>query len=210
MMMRLRFLSFLVNSISLVMLVRRDIVSHFLVTRSDVGVNYNTWFDGCPLTVASSKCFVEMVRLLLEAFDLSQSQKVSSGDLFTFDLNNALIETIRKKSSGNENEDDLFEIINLLVDHGANPHSSAPSRNHKTETDKKLLGDTPLCTAVSFGDSAVVKYMIDAYSNLLRTRQANRRSNPMLRSQPESYFNFLEQKEWEQVHLSVQVRFVLH
>mmetsp|Transcript_14276 Transcript_14276/g.29044 ORF Transcript_14276/g.29044 Transcript_14276/m.29044 type:complete len:757 (+) Transcript_14276:3-2273(+) len=184
----------------------RDVVSHILGTRSNSGLNYTTWFDGCPITVASSKCYVEMVRLLLDSFDLSQSHTIPSEDPVMFDLNNALIKTIRKKSSGDGSEDDdLFEIISLLVDHGANPHISVPSRNHRMEKDKTVTGDSPLCTAVTCCDPAVVKYMIDAYSRLLRTRQVNRRSDPILRSQPELYFKILEQKEWDQVHASVLI-----
>ena len=224
---------------------RKDVAMHLLVTRYSTGGNFLSWFVGCPLTIAASNNSLAMVRMLLEVgYDFYSPYKTgrnpsSPGSLVAYDVNRALLETICRKvckpglkaSGSNENvaacsnfpteekseyfDSDTDEIIRLLIEHGANPHTSvsllqtgkADNFTRKGDIDYRdqLNDDTPLFAAVSAADANAVKCMLDAHSRALESFRALRRKDPILCTQPESYFQILERKEDDVVHSSLQV-----
>mmetsp|Transcript_23160 Transcript_23160/g.39588 ORF Transcript_23160/g.39588 Transcript_23160/m.39588 type:complete len:668 (-) Transcript_23160:1430-3433(-) len=196
---------------------------HLLTSRIPTGPSYSEWFDGCPLIVAASKNSVEMARLLLDycydaCIPVSGTNNHTRNDSASNEVNRALLETIyRLPGEDEENSlDDTCTIIRLLIAQGnANPHIPVSIRmNEKphTEGDKTILlsylkgkmtqEDTPLSAAARAANSEVVRCMLDCYSSALRGFKTQRRNDPLLRSQPESYFRLLEEREDDAVYSS--------
>ncbi|KAL7522528.1 hypothetical protein ACHAWX_007222 [Stephanocyclus meneghinianus] len=190
----------------------RDIAMHLLVSRFANRSDFSTWFAGCPLSIASSNDSVEMVRMLLEV-----------GHPTVYDTNRALLEAVRCKANTpqDELEDDSearCEIIRLLISSGANPHSLVATsqfpEQHLVHTDRSALNKhlkakirqdvVPLTVAVCFDDVEGVKTMLTSYALALPSIRSSRRSDPLLRSQPESYFQTLEKREDDVVDSSLQ------
>eukprot|EP00584_Thalassiosira_punctigera_P022424 CAMPEP_0172563206 /NCGR_PEP_ID=MMETSP1067-20121228/99966_1 /TAXON_ID=265564 ORGANISM="Thalassiosira punctigera, Strain Tpunct2005C2" /NCGR_SAMPLE_ID=MMETSP1067 /ASSEMBLY_ACC=CAM_ASM_000444 /LENGTH=637 /DNA_ID=CAMNT_0013353605 /DNA_START=141 /DNA_END=2054 /DNA_ORIENTATION=+ len=157
-----------------------------------------------------------MTRLLLDiGYDSSAPFSATRnlpgiGDASHDEANLALLEAIHQRSGeGNENvnSDDADEIIRLLIRQGgANPHLSvAPLGQSRGETTRR---EAPLSAAARAGDAGAISCMLDAYSSALVKSSALRRSDPLLRSQPESYFRLVEERECDTEHSSVDAALV--
>eukprot|EP00571_Detonula_confervacea_P004529 CAMPEP_0172327472 /NCGR_PEP_ID=MMETSP1058-20130122/59675_1 /TAXON_ID=83371 /ORGANISM="Detonula confervacea, Strain CCMP 353" /LENGTH=627 /DNA_ID=CAMNT_0013044537 /DNA_START=151 /DNA_END=2031 /DNA_ORIENTATION=- len=174
-----------------------------------------------------------MVKLLLEiGYDASVSYGAArifpgnDGKLAHDEVNRALLEIIYRMTDDekeNGNSDDTYEIIRLLISQGgANPHINVsirfPGKPH-TQGDRMLLlrylkgkmtqEDTPLSAAARVADAEAVRCMINAYSSSLGEFKTQRRNDPLLQSQPESYFQKLEEKEDDTVYWSVDAALVI-
>lgn len=185
---------------------------HLLVSRYSNRIDYTPWFEGCPLTIACSNGSVDMIKMLLEV-----------GYCTNYDINRALLEAVQYESNptnshAHDDAENLCEIINLLIEAGANPHepvaitqfpdmnlmSSQSMLRHLKE--KKICSYTPLMAAVCSEDVCGAKTMLNAYSLALPSIQSSRRLDPLLRTQPESYFVTLEAREADAIESSLQVR----
>ena len=135
-----------------------------------------------------------------------QSANVNlSVSLSTLQANRALLEVIyRLADSDDDGSENAYEIIRLLIDQGgANPHLPVSvllgGQQHRHLPSylkgKALQEDTPLVAAVRAKDAKALQCMVDSYSNALFESKTQRRNDPLLRSQPESYFRLLEEKE---------------
>eukprot|EP00804_Cyclotella_cryptica_P023811 CCRYP_011188-RA/>CCRYP_011188-RA protein AED:0.01 eAED:0.01 QI:82/1/1/1/1/1/3/535/1451 len=188
----------------------RDIAMHLLVSRFANRSDLSTWFAGCPLAIASSNDSIEMVRMLLEV-----------GHPTVYDTNLALLKAVRCTADESHDECDgdseaICEIMSLLISSGANPHSLVATsefpEQHLISTDRLALnkhlnvrhGVTPLTVAVCSYDVEGVKTMLTSYALALPSIRSSRRSDPLLRSQPESYFQTLEKREDDVVDSSLQ------
>ncbi|KAL9184899.1 hypothetical protein ACHAXT_002676 [Thalassiosira profunda] len=166
-----------------------EIVLHLLTAR--LGLDYSSWFAGCPLVVAASNGSVDMVNLLLGvAYDASGPEMGGKSDN---EANRALLEVIyRLADSDDDGSESAYEIIRLLIEQGgANPHLSVSA----------LLGGKQHTHLPSY----LKRKASQEDTPLLKTQ---RRNDPLLRSQPESYFRLLEEKEDDVVHLSVDAALV--
>lgn len=151
------------------------------------------------------------------------------------EVNRALLESIYRISDREEERNDnTYAVIRLLISQGgSNPHlpvyvqpqqsefvqdassTTKPSLCSKPLTKRQhhhrcLKGndDIPLSAAVRAADADAVRVMIDTYSNSLAELKSVRRKDPLLRSQPESYFQLLEEKEDDKVYSSVDAALV--
>lgn len=204
-----------------------DVAMHLLVSRFATGSNFTSWFTGSPLTIASSNNSVEMIQLLL-----------GIGDHVAYDLNRALLESMRRRISemsdlvgmfgcggdGDGSPEHTYEIIRLLIENGANPHLpvAVDSTNDKplTKGDRVLMQeylkgrvkkeDIPFTAAARTGDETAVRTMLDCYNAALEASRLSRRNDPLLRTQPESYFTTLEEREDEIVQSSMEVSWPTH
>ena len=201
------------------------VVEHLLATRFAIGPVYESWFSGCPLIVAVSRKSVAMVELLLDV-GYGASDKYSTrkhGTLAHDEVNRALLEAIRMTSLEKDDDEYLegyYEIICLLITRGgANPHQSVPvcfpgkpnTRGDKSPSigySRMIHDESPILWAVRAGDVEAVRDMITYYTSSLSELKKLRRSDPLLRPQPESYFAHLEEKEDEAVQSSFDAAIV--
>ena len=188
---------------------------HLLVSRMNT-VHYSTFFDGCPLTIASINRSVEMVRMLLEA-----------GGHTSYDINRALLEAVQSDNNSSSNVDDSVtekrcEIMSLLIACGANPHSKVSTtqypQSHLIQNDTLMASrslqqqsrpsDAPLTIAACSGDIEGVRTMMSSYSLVLPSQRSSRRNDPLLRLQTDSYFESIEKREDEMIDTSIQTALV--
>ena len=191
-----------------------EIVEHLLLTRF-AGADYTSWFSACPLTIASSKLSLDMARLFFEmGYDTRSTTNQNLSPIIRYDVNRSLLELVLVSIIGDDDEvnTDKDELISLLIEHGANPHSAVnvfTPNKPKTRGDNgiaALLGEeeTPLSVAVVARDYLSIECMLHAYTHALAVTQASRRKDPILISQPESYFRAVEEREMDMVHSSLQ------
>ena len=192
-----------------------EIVSHILITRFS-GADYSVLFMACPLTIAASNYDVSMASLLFEmGYDTQGSVTSNLSRLIKYDINRALLELMLIRLSGDEGgkiDDNNYELIRLLVVNGADPHKPvsihAPQKPG-TRGDTTLavsIGEeeTSLSAAVTTGDFESIECMLETYSYALAQIQSLRRKDPLLISQPESYFEVVEEREDDAIKLSLQ------
>ena len=162
---------------------------------------------------------MRMTALLLESsgYDGSVLSGTTRKEPFV-EVNRALLETVHQMSTEEEktsNLEDSYEIIDLLIARGgANPHMPVQRRPPSAQGDGIHIAresaaqeDTPLSAAARAAKPEAISYMLDSY----RRRGgscAQRRKDPLLRSQPESYFRLLEEKEDDVVSASVSAALV--
>ena len=205
-------------------LFRSDIVMHLLTSRfSGSTPDFASWFAGCPLVVAANTNSIEMTRLLLDirydASSLTGATRQVTG--VENEVNHALLETIYRLSDEEEDRSNTYEIIGLLISQGGgNPHQSVLRCDEKprTQGDRSVLlsylrgrmveEDTPLSASVRSRDASAVQCMLDTYSRALSASKEKRRNDPMLQSQPFSYFRLIETQEDDVVHASVDAAIV--
>jgi len=192
---------------------RTDIVMHLLSTR--FAVNSTLWLDSCALVVAVSNRSVEMVKLLLDSCYSSPP-----GGQVCSEVNRALLETVyeygEEKDSTNRTHQDntTYEIIQLLItEGGANPHLPSLIQfpgymKSLSEYDGEIQEETPLTAAVRAGDPVALQCMMKNYSTSLQEAKQERRRDPMLTQQPESYFRLLEEREDDIIHSSIDAALV--
>ena len=185
---------------------------HLLSTR--FAVNSNLWLDSCALVVAVSKQSIEMVKLLLDSCYGSSPP----GGQVRSEVNRALLETVYKygeeKDSTNRTHQDItHEIIQMLItEGGANPHLPSMIQfpgymKSLSEYDGEIQEETPLTAAVRAGDSVAIQCM-SIYSTYLHEAKQERRNDPMLAQQPESYFRALEEREDDIINSSIDAALV--
>lgn len=179
-----------------------------LVSRHSNRIDFTTWFDMCPLTIACSNRSVDMIMVLLEV-----------GYHTKYDIHRALLEAVQSDNH-NEEENEICrsEIINLLIEAGASPHlpvaiTRFPEHHFVTDDQIPTMNrqmnsahsKTPLMAAVCSGDIIGVKAMLNSYSLALPSLRDARRCDPLIRTQPESYFEMLDRKENDMIESSLQV-----
>ena len=184
---------------------------HLLSTR--FAVNSNLWLDSCALVVAVSSRSVEMTKLLLDSCYGSSPP----GGQVRSEVNRALLETVyeyEEKDNRIHQDDTNHEIIQLLItEGGANPHLQSMIQfpgymRSLSEYDGEIQEEAPLTAAVRTGDPVAIQCMMNAYSTSLHEAKQERRHDPMLAQQPESYFRLLEEKEDDIIHSSIDAALV--
>jgi len=182
---------------------------HLLSTR--FAIDSNLWLDSCALIVAVSSRSVEMVKLLLDSCYGSSPP----GGQVRSEVNRALLETVYEYGEeANHQDDSTHRIIQLLItEGGANPHLPSMIQfpgymRSSSEYDGEIQEETPLTAAVRAADPVAVQCMMNAYSTSLQEAKQERRRDPMLAQQPESYFRVLEEREYDIIHSSVDAALV--
>ena len=184
---------------------------HLLSTR--FAVNSNLWLDSCALVVAVSSRYVKMVKLLLDSCYGSSPP----GGQVRSEVNRALLETVYEygeKDNRTHQDDTNHEIIKLLItEGGANPHLPSMIQypgymRSLSEYDGEIQEETPLTAAVRAGDPVAVLCLMNNHSTSLQEAKQERRRDPMLAQQPESYFRLLEEKEDDIIHSSIDAALV--
>ena len=192
-----------------------DIVAHLLVTRFPAA-DYSVLFSECPMTIAASNFDTAMATLLFEMGYDSQTMASSEiSQIIRYDINRSLLELMLIScgmESGEEMDPDNYELIRLLVANGANPHKGVSIRNQqkpKTRGDDTIPvlaeeEETALSVAVMASDYQSIECMLYSYTHALTTTQSLRRKDPLLISQPESYFRAVEERETDTIQQSLQ------
>ena len=194
---------------------RKDIAMHLLVSRMNT-VHLSTFFDGCPITIASLNRSVEMVRMLLEA-----------GGYTSYDINRALLGAVQSNINVSNNIDDgdtekRCEIMSILIACGANPYSKISTtqypQSHLIKDDTVIASRSlrqqsrpsvsPLTEAACSGDIEGVRTMMSSYSLVLPSQRSSRRNDPLLRLQSDSYFEAIEKREDDVIDSSIQTTLV--
>ena len=155
-----------------------DVVMSLLMWRGNNHL-YTTTSTGapCPLRWAVRAQNVEMVQLLLEFND-----PTGGG----YDLTSALRRAITDRATANEsNGEVMLTIIRVLVNSGANPCCCDTSGDNTSAVEM----------AVEQYDATAICVLLDSYDTYLRHLRRNRRRDPVLHKQPESFFAGLESKE---------------
>ena len=190
-----------------------DIVEHLLLTRF-AGADYTSWFSACPLTIASSNLSLDMAKLLFEmGYDTRSTTNPNLSPIIRYDVNRSLLELVLVSIDDNDKVDtSKHELIGLFIEHGANPHSAVnvftpnkpKTRGNNGITALSTEEETPLSVAVVARDYLSIECMLHSYTHALTITQASRRKDPILISQPESYFRAVEERETDMVHSSLQ------
>jgi len=190
-----------------------EIVEHLLLTRF-AGADYTSWFSACPLTIASSNLSLDMAKLLFEmGYDTRSTTNPNFFPIIRYDVNRSLLELMLVSiDDDDEVNTDKHELIGLLIEHGANPLSAVnvfTPNKPKTRGDNGIAAlsteeETPLSVAVVARDYLSIECMLHSYTHALTVTQSSRRKDPILISQPESYFRAVEERETDMVHSSLQ------
>ncbi|KAL7432138.1 hypothetical protein ACHAXM_002970 [Skeletonema potamos] len=194
---------------------RCEIASHLLVTRFPAA-DYSVLFSACPMTIAASNYDTAMASLLFEmGYDTQSTTSSEISPIIRYDINRSLLELMLIRldtDGGEEGNTDNYELIRLLVANGANPHKAISIRNRhkpKTRGDYAIATltseeDTPLSIAVMASDFKSIECMLQSYMHALTVFQSLRRNDPLLISQPESYFIAVEERETDTIQYSLQ------
>jgi ankyrin repeat protein len=125
----------------------------------------------CPLVWAVQSGNVDMVLLLLEFND-------PSGD--GYNLTNALHHAFEST----DNDESRLELMRVLIGAGANPCTmESPS------------AQSAIRVATARFDADALMVLLDSYNHYLTSIQDNRRRDPILQKQPESFFRGMESCE---------------
>ena len=179
-----------------------DLVMYLLSDRSTSGYVSH---EAHALVVAALSHSSEMVRLILET---------ECGE----DANRALLALIHsidtwKDDSILSEKGSVHEIIQLLVEMGSvNPHrpcETIETRNGLVvlkHSQKERMTElcSPLVAAARLAEVSALRLMIDSYYHSLSYLKTARRRDPQLRTQPESYFLVIEEKEDEDVFVGLE------
>jgi len=192
-----------------------EIIELFLITRFPAA-DYSVLFSACPLTIATSNYDTAMVNLFFEmGYDARTTTGSALSQIIRYDISRSLLELmlIRLSTDGGEEADtENYELIRLLVANGANPHKSVLIRSQqkpKTRGDDAIVTltgeeDTPLSLAVRASDFQSIECILQSYMHALAVTQSLRRKDPLLISQPESYFRAVEERETDTIQCSLQ------
>jgi ankyrin repeat protein len=126
----------------------------------------------CPLDWAVQSGNVDMVLLLLEFNDPSG---------LGYNLTNALHHAFEST----DNDESRLELMRVLIGAGANPCSTTESPS----------AQSALRVAAARFDSVALMVLLDSYNHYLTSIQENRRRDPTLQKQPESFFRGMESCE---------------
>jgi ankyrin repeat protein len=138
----------------------------------------------CPLTWAVRTGNVDMVLLLLE-FDNPATQSV-------YDLYSALhaaTDSLCDGLSDDSETESMLEIIRILVQGGANP---CLVRAESTCASIGLFHTSAVSSAAERHHEECLTALVDAYTIYLHRKQSDRRLDPRLQNQPESFFAGIE------------------
>ena len=138
----------------------------------------------CPLAWAVRHKNIDMVSLLLE-FNNPHSE---SGYKLNNALSVAVMNTTDEDGVGNKNDNDstTLDIIRILVAAGANPCA--------TDIDDKQ-SKSALALATLHGNPGRLSRLLRSYDDYLRRIRLQRRQDPKLQRQPESFFIGMESTE---------------
>jgi ankyrin repeat protein len=130
----------------------------------------------CPLARAVQLRDIDMVQLLFEFKDPTSSRGIYN---VTRALHVAVLD-------GNKPDCDepILDLIHILVDAGGNPCAV-----------EKGLSESALSAAVRKGDPRTLQALLEAYDAALCRTRTQRRLDPVLQKQPESYFSGIESQE---------------
>lgn len=149
-----------------------DVVMSLLMWR---GNNHHTRtvqsLSPCPLVWAVQSGSVDMLLLLLEFNDPSGTG---------YNLTNALHHAVEST----DNDESRLELVRVLVGAGANP---CTTESPSTQSAVRI--------AAARSDSGTLKVLLDSYEHYLTTIRDNRRRDPILQKQPESFFAGMESRE---------------
>ena len=135
----------------------------------------------CPLTWAVRLRDPNMVLLLLEFNDPSGKGYNLHKALYT------AVDGIRMMETEKEVDDVDLELVRVLVEAGANPF--LVDRSGKADSNSVLV------SAVQWNVSSVLSALMDSYESYLGRVRNERRQDPYLQKQPESFFRGLESQE---------------
>lgn len=160
----------------------------------------------CPLTWAITRTVnVEIVILLLEfnnplsdrGYDLDVALRYATSIRFYFFEDDDLLKMSQSDFQS------ILTIIRVLIEAGANPCSVL--ENEKLQRFSLSPSEsTAVATSARYGDYECLVLMLDTYRHVLKQMQQNRRRDPTLRKQPESFFANLEARENNELHMSVR------
>lgn len=168
----------------------------------------------CPLVWAVTKSQdPDMVSLLLEFNNPTSDSGYNLDDALRagVDVRLQLYSSDDKYSYNEDKDDDNYgkriqslTIVRVLIEAGANP-CSAPDTNETTllslstnanvTSTKIKRNESPIISAIRDGDCECLILLLDTYRCCLNCTQNNRRRDPKLQKQPESFFINLESRE---------------
>ena len=150
----------------------------------------------CPLTLAVTSGAIDMVNLLLEFGDPS-----ASAATFRYDYNGAICKAVF--SLDNESLES-HNVIKILTEAGANPYAKLEISYIINTKNYRFEGWNLLSIAACRGQVVFVELMMNIHSNTQINLRHERRQNPLLGKQPDSFFSTLEGKENEANEISIQ------
>ena len=180
-----------------------DLVMYLLSDRSTSGYVSH---EAHALVVAALSHSSEMVRLILETENGERDVDANRALL-------ALIHSCGAREDDSSDKESVHEIIQLLIEIGsANPHrpcETIETRNglvvlKHSQKEKMTELQTPLVAVARLAEVSALSLMIDSYSQTLSYLKTARRRDPHLTTQPESYFQVLEEKENEDVFVGLE------
>lgn len=152
------------------------------------GIASSTVTAQCPLVAAVQSENTDMVQILLEFHDSSDS---------VYNLTDALHEALRLSS-----DDCKLEMIQILVEAGASAFR-AVTQSNATSTPNNCNGVTALLLATTLGNVNIVAALLDGAIRQLEVKRRNRRQDHRLQKQPESFFSTIEEKEYSEMDLAM-------
>ncbi len=171
-----------------------EIVMHLMTQRVNQRESVSIT-HGCPLSLAVSTVSKEMVYLLMDCRPLSIFQ--------TFDYTEALCQVI---CSYDDSSEDAYELIDLFIAEGANPHSMTSFNEHFYVEDNAnpILRYRPLVYATMKGRVKCVARMLDSFKDIQTKKLMLMHEDPILSKQPESYFHMKEKQAMDKVAISIE------
>jgi ankyrin repeat protein len=139
----------------------------------------------CPLVAAVQSENVEMVQIVLEFHNPTDS---------VYNLTDALHAALNLSS-----DDCKVEMIQLLVDAGANAFREVPSFTSTGGSG----GVTALALAMRIGNNSILATLMDSAIRQLETKRLSRRQDPRLQKQPETFFSAMQAKEDSEMDLAM-------
>lgn len=134
----------------------------------------------CPLTLAVTSGAIDMVNLLLEFGDPS-----ASAATFRYDYNGAICKALF--SLDNESLES-HNVIKILTEAGANPYAKLEISYIINTKNYRFEGWNLLSIAACRGQVVFVELMMNIHSNTQINLRHERRQNPLLGKQPDSFF----------------------
>ncbi|KAK1745025.1 hypothetical protein QTG54_004316 [Skeletonema marinoi] len=198
------------------LLLLKCVINHLSNVSSQMPWKALTATDRLGHTPFISAVSAAMVNLFFEmGYDARTTTGSALSQIIRYDISRSLLELmlIRLSTDGGEEADtENYELIRLLVANGANPHKSVLIRSQqkpKTRGDDAIVTltgeeDTPLSLAVRASDFQSIECILQSYMHALAVTQSLRRKDPLLISQPESYFRAVEERETDTIQCSLQ------
>ena len=146
--------------------------------------------QSCPLTEAVSTGNCDMVRLLLEFGGPSVSASAVA-----YDVTGALLVAITLPPTL-----ERCEIIDLLINAGADPYSNCESSARTGSNSPRLSHPSALTMAAYNGDVEALNTMLEVSAQVLEAKREGMRNDPLI----QKHYQVLESRERDAVELSMQ------